>query len=303
VPGPQRLSLVLGSYPHVAGVADGSIAVDGVSFEPVAVLSLQDAFKRMCREVCFDVCEMSITGYLLALRYGLPFTALPVFPVRGFPQAHAAIVVRRDAGIDSPRQLEGKRIGARAYTGTASLWVRGMLQDEHGVDLDKVTWVSIEDEHVPQYQHDAPANVSYELGGDLSALLASGDLAGAIGVGASEGVALLIPDARRAAATAYSRTGVLQINHTIVIRNAVLEQRPVLARELYEAFVAAKQRWLAAGPELPLVDELGLPDRDPLPYGLEANAASIDALLRHAHAQGLTTRRLTAEEAFPLAVS
>lgn len=303
MPKNQRLSLVLGPYPHVAGIADGSVAVDGVSFEPAATPSLQDAFKRMCREVCFDVCEMSITGYLLALRYGLPFTALPVFPVRGFPQSHASIVVRRDAGIETPPDLHGERIGARAYTGTASLWVRGVLRDEYGVDLDKVTWVSMEDEHVPQYQHDAPANASYELGGDLAALLASGDLAGAIGVAASDDLAPLIPDARAAAGDFYKRTGVLQINHTIVIRNALLEAQPRLARDLYRAFVEAKQRWLATGPQLPLVDELGLPDGDPFPYGSQQNEASIDALLRYAHEQGLITRRLAPDEAFPLAVS
>ena len=148
MPEPLRLSLVLGSYPHVAGLE----APDGCCLRAEAVASLQDAFKRMCREVCFDVCEMSITGYLLAKRYGVPFTALPVFPVRGFPQSHASMVVNRDAGIATPRDLEGKRVGARAYTGTASLWVRGMLQDEYGVDLDRVTWVSAEEEHVPRYQ-------------------------------------------------------------------------------------------------------------------------------------------------------
>jgi 4,5-dihydroxyphthalate decarboxylase len=288
---PLRLSLVLGNYPHVAGLE----APEGVVFEPVAVPSLQDAFKRMCREVCFDVCEMSITGYLLARRYGVPFTALPVFPVRGFPQSHASLVVNRDAGISTPRDLEGKRVGARAYTGTASLWVRGMLQDEYGVDLDRVTWVSAEEEHVPRYQVDAPANVSYELGCDLAAMLASGDLAGGIGVSAAgqEQLVPLIPDARSAAASFYRRTGVLQINHVIVVRDEVLAAHEGLGPALYDAFEAAKQRWLASSPDVPLAGELGLPGRDPVPYGLEANAASIAALLRYAQAQHITETPLS----------
>jgi 4,5-dihydroxyphthalate decarboxylase len=294
---PLRLSLVLGSYPHVAGLE----APEGVVFERQPVASLQDAFKCMCREVCFDVCEMSITGYLLARRHGVPFTALPVFPVRGFPQSHASMVVNRDAGISTPRDLEGKRVGARAYTGTASLWVRGMLQEEHGVDLDRVTWVSAEEEHVPRYQADAPANVSYELGCDLKAMLASGDLAAGIGVSAArqEHLVPLIPNARNAAVSFYWRTGVLQINHVIVVRDELLAAHEGLGRALYDAFDGAKRRWLATSPDVPLADELALPQRDPVPYGVEANAASIAALLRYAQAQDLTETPMGVEQALP----
>jgi 4,5-dihydroxyphthalate decarboxylase len=297
-----RLSLVLGPYPHVAGVADGSIPVEGIAFEPFAVPSLQDAFKRMCREVCFDVCEMSITGYLLARRYGLPFTTLPVFPARGFPQSHASLVVKRGSGVTSPRDLEGRRVGARAYTGTASLWVRGVLREQYGVDLDKVTWVSAEAEHVPQYQDDAPPNVSYELGCDLPSMLASGDLAAAIGVPANDDLVQFIPDARREAGGFFKRTGIYQINHTVVMRDDVLAAHPGLADALYAAFVEAKQRWLATAERSAVAEELDLPSGDPFPYGLAANAASIEALLRYAHEQQLTNRLLTVEEAFPLSL-
>lgn len=294
----KRLSLVLGGYPHVAGIADGSVPTPGVEFEPVQVANLQDAFKRMCREVCFDVCEMSITGYLLALRYGLPFTALPVFPVRGFPQSHAAISVRRDSGITTPRQLEGRKVGARAYTGTASLWVRGALQDDYGVDVSKVTWISVEDEHVPKFGEDAPSNVTYQVGRDLAAMISSGEIDAAIGVGADEDLVSLIHNARQAAAAFSRRTGVLQINHTVVVRNEVLAENPQLARDLYRAFVQAKQRWLATKPETPLVSELALADYDPLPYGVDANRASLEALFRYGYEQGLTTSLLNAGEAF-----
>jgi 4,5-dihydroxyphthalate decarboxylase len=295
VAGEQQLSIVLGDYPHTAGV------VEGLGLQRVVVPSLQDAFKRMCREVCFDVCEMSITGYLLAQRYGLPVTALPVFPARGFPQSHASLVVKRDSGLETPRDLAGRRVGARAYTGTASLWVRGVLRDEYGLDLDSVSWVSAEAEHVPQYQEDASANVSYELGCDIEAMLRSGQLDAAIGVRTGDEFSQLIPDARNAAAAFYRRTGIYQINHTIVIRDEVLAAQPGLAKNLYDAFVEAKQRWLPNAPA-GVAQELGLPDDDPFPYGLEANAASIDALLRYAYEQKLTEHPMTAAEAFPLRV-
>ena len=298
----EPLSLVLGAYPQVAGIADGSIAVDGVSLEAVATPSLQDAFKRMCREVCFDVCEMSITGYLLARRYDLPFTALPVFPVRGFPQSHAAIVVNRDAGGRTPHDLEGKRVGARAYTGTASLWVRGVLRDEYGVDLDKVTWVSAEDEHVPQFRDDAPPNVSYEIGDDIEAMVVAGELAAAIGVDASKSEKLqpLIPDARATAAGFVRRSGIYQINHTVVVRDEVLARHPGLAQALFDAFVEAKTRWLATAAPLQLAHDLDLADGDPFPYGVSANQPSIDALLRYAETQHLMPSRIEPEALFPL---
>ena len=250
---------------------------------------------------CYDVCEMSITGYLLARRYGLPFTALPVFTVRGFPQSHVCIIVNQDAGVSSPEDLEGKRVGARAYTGTASLWVRGVLQDEYGVDLDQVNWVSAEEEHVPQYGQDAPSNVSYELGSDLASMLAEGNLAAAIGISISQQYDFqpMIPYPRQTAADFYRRTGIYQINHTIVLRDDLIRDHPGLSQSLYEAFVLAKHRWLETNPELPIVQELALPDGDPLPFGLEENAASIDALLRYAKTQGLTPSLMTPEELFP----
>lgn len=298
MPESRRLKLVLGDYPHVAGVADGAIPVEGVSFDHVAVSSLQDAFKRMCREVCFDVCEMSITGYLLAKRYGLPFTALPVFPVRGFPQSHAAIVVRRDSGIRSPRDLEGRRVGARAYTGTASLWVRGVLHDECGVDLDSVTWVSAEEEHVRQYEADAPPNAVYDLDRTIEAMLTAGELDAAIGVRPSEDFVPIIPNAREAAADFCKRTRIYQINHTIVVRDDILAAHPGLARALYDAFVDAKDRWLKTAPASSVAEELGLPQGDPLPYGIDDNGPTIEALLRYAHQQKLTVEKLRARELF-----
>jgi 4,5-dihydroxyphthalate decarboxylase len=301
VPEPLRLRLALGRYPHTAALLDGAIAPEGIVFDDAGITSTADAFKRMCREVCYDVSEMSITGYLLARVYGTPFTALPVFPARGFPQSHVAIVCRKDAGISTPRDLEGRSVGARAYTGTASLWVRGVLQDEYGVDISKVTWLSAEEEHVLAYQNDAPANVTYDLEADITAELRSGRLAAAIGIPNREGeFRPLLPNAREAARDYYARTGVFQINHCIVIRDALLQEHPWLARSLYDAFVQAKDAWLATNPDVPVATELSLPNNDPFPYGLTANAASIDALLRFAHAQRITPTLLTARDVFPL---
>ena len=114
--------------------------------EPVLV----HGFRRMVRELAYDVCEMALTTYLTAREHGVRFTALPVFLVRGFH--HGAILVNTKAGIRSPKDLEGKRVGVnRGYTVTTGLWARGVLQEEHGVDLSKITWVLSGDEHVAEY--------------------------------------------------------------------------------------------------------------------------------------------------------
>ena len=128
----------------------------------------------------FDICEMAITTYICAKEHGKPMTAVPVFAVRAFH--HGAILVNTKAGINSPKDLEGKKVGVnRGYTVTTGVWARGILQDEYGVDLSKITWVLSGDEHVAEYK--PPANVvPIEPGKKMDEMLASGELAGAIGI-------------------------------------------------------------------------------------------------------------------------
>src|SRR3954468_2859895 len=166
----QTLKTAIGGYGHHAALKDGSITPDGASLEHVEVAPIINAFRRMCRELEFDVCEMAITTYLTAKRYGLPFTAIPVFPVRAFH--HNAAVGNTKAGVSAPKDLEGKKAGVRAYTVTTGVWSRGILANEYGVDLDKVTWVLADEEHVEQFHKDKPANADYQIGANLAAMLA-----------------------------------------------------------------------------------------------------------------------------------
>ena len=293
---PLELRAVLGPYGHFEGLRSGEVAPEGVRlrFEDVPV---NEAFRHMCRDLAYDVSEMSITGYLLARRYNKGLTALPVFPVRAFGQSHAAIA--GGAGLMDPRAIEGRAVGARAYTGAASFWVRGVLATEYGVDVDSVTWVSVDEEHVLEYQQDAPPNAVYEIGADLERMFAGGRLAAVIGL-SPPGSKPLLPAARYAAREWYTRTGVYQINHVIVVRDALLAEKPRLAEALYEAFVRAKQLWLDKTQERPVADELDLPDRDPLPYGVNANLASLETLLDFAARQRVLERRYTVAEMFPI---
>jgi 4,5-dihydroxyphthalate decarboxylase len=258
----------------------------------------------MVRNLEFDVCEMAITTYLSAKEYGKPFTAIPVFPVRDFP--HKAILINTDTGVASPKDLEGKRVGVRAYTVTTGVWARAVLADTYGVDLDSITWVIADEEHVQECV--LPGNVEYLAGADLSEMLDAGDLVAGIGIyrGNSPSVKPLIEDREAVERALVTETGVYPINHTVVIKDEVLAEHPDAAAALYTAFVAAKQPFLdklASG--VPLTDEEQvLADRskfvgpDPVPYGIEANRPTLEAIVRHARAQKILSADLAVEDMF-----
>jgi 4,5-dihydroxyphthalate decarboxylase len=289
-----------------AALKDGAVRPRGLVFEFEEVEPLIRGFRRMVRELAYDVCEMAFTTYLCAKEHGKPFTALPIFLVRGFH--HGAIVCNKRV-VREPKDLEGKAVGVnRGYTVTTGVWARGILADEYGVDLDRVTWVLSGDEHVAEYR--PPANVvPIEPGRDLGELLAMGDLAAAIGIDVDHpDVAPLIPDAREAGYAALRERGVYPINHLVVVKDELLAAHPDLAGAVFAAFEEAKniyvERLRRGELEQPTATDglnrrvLELTDRDPLPYGVEPNRATIEKLIDHALAQRILRRRPTVEKLF-----
>jgi 4,5-dihydroxyphthalate decarboxylase len=271
----------------------------------VEVSPIIGAFRRMVRNLEFDVSEMAITTYLTAREYRKPFTAIPVFVVRAFH--HTPIAYNTRSGIQQPKDLEGKRVGVRAYTVTTGVWARGILATEYGVDLDRVQWVIFDEEHVLEYR--PPANVeSAGPGANIGAMLASGELAAAIGAGPvdSPDVKPLIPDAAAAQSAWYRKTGIYPINHMIVIKDELLQRDPSLADRVYRAFDAAKQvflRRLDAGEALSGEDEAlarrrALVGSDPLPYGIEPNRPALEAIIRFASDQHILSEAVAPEAIF-----
>jgi 4,5-dihydroxyphthalate decarboxylase len=277
-------------------VTDGSVQPAGYELVWQDVPVLVQAFRRMVRSDEFDVCEMAATTYLVAKEHGAAFTALPVFLVRGF---HHGAIMRLDGGpIDHPKQLEGRSVGVnRGYTVTTGVWARSVLQDEYGVDLSRITWVLSGDEHVASYQ--PPSNVvPAPSGRGLAEMVASGELAAAIGVPGGDGLVPLIPNPAEAGLASLRRTGIYPINHLLVVRDSLLAADPGLAPALFEAFAEAKRRYAAAG-----LSELDgqvaeITGADPVPYGLDANRHVLDALVRAALDQRILTRPPVLEELF-----
>jgi 4,5-dihydroxyphthalate decarboxylase len=298
------LKTAIATYPHTKGLKDGTVSVPGVQFEHVEVSPIIGAFRRMCRTLDFDLCEMAITTYLTAKAHGKRFTALPVFVMRQFH--HSPIVYNVKSGVRAPKDLEGKMVGVRAYTVTTGVWTRGILATEYGVDLDKVTWVVVDEEHVQEYRK--PANVMERAGANLAEMLVTGELAAAIGVGNvdSPDVKPLIPDAAETEAAWYRKTGIYPINHTVVVKDALLQSDPSLAPRLFAGFENAKAEFLkqlSSGADLPadaqaLARRRSIVGDDPLPNGLSRNRKALEAIVRFAHEQKILPRPFTLEELF-----
>ncbi|QGY33100.1 ABC transporter substrate-binding protein [Pantoea cypripedii] len=311
-----HLKIAIADHPHTAAIRSGAIPIEGVDAEFITVKPQIAAFRRMVRDVEFDVCEIAPTTYIIARAYGAPFVALPIFVVRRFH--HGGLLVRPDANIRHPKDLEGKKVGVRAYSVTTGVWNRQVLIDEYGLDSDKVTWVVDDEEHVTQLK--LPANVVHATR-PLADMMAEGELVAGFGGNAGIGrtgnptdgwkeVAAdypdLLPDAAEVEAEYYARTGVYPMHGTIVVKDSVLAEHPWIAKSLYDAFDKAKKAYLAhldTGEATSKTDKKYLELRkivghDPLPYGIEANRKTIEALEATAYKQGLTPRRMSMNELF-----
>src|SRR6266545_8010680 len=168
-----RLKIAIATYGHTKDIKNGSVAIAGVDTELVEVVPIIGAFRRMVRDLEFDVCEMAPTTYMIARALGAPFIALPIFVMRRFH--HGGFVVRPDSGIKQPKDLEGKKVGVRAYSVTTGVWTRGIFVNEYGLDSSKVTWVVDDEEHVSTLK--LPANVIHAPEGkSLQGMMASGEI-------------------------------------------------------------------------------------------------------------------------------
>lgn len=315
-----HLKIAVAEAPHTTAIRNGSISIEGVDAEIVTVKPQIAAFRRMVRDVEFDVCEIASTTYLIARAWGAPFVALPIFLMRRFH--HAGLLVRPDAGIKHPKDLEGKKVGVRAYSVTTGVWTRGILIDEFGLDSSKVTWVVDDEEHVTQLQ--LPSNVEHVATGDsLYNMINRGDLSA--GFAANAGVGRtgdpksgwqevkvdypdLFPNAEDLEAEWFHRTGIYPIHGTIVVKDDILKAHPWVAKSLYDAFLQAKNEWLAGLPGReasgtllpgePKYAKLAKVVGDPLPYGLAENMPTIKAMEDTAFKQQLIPRRMAVEEVF-----
>ena len=302
----DALTIAVGDYGLTKALKAGEVPLGRLALDYIEVDPITAAMRRMVRGLEFDVCEMAITTYLCAKALGKPITAIPVFLTRNFH--HWALFGNVNSGITEPKDLEGRTVGVnRGYTVTTGLWVRGILRTEYGLDLDSITWAATDDEHVAEYR--APANVDYaNQGATMAELFGSGKIDAAIGDVRTDSPAIqpLIADAREAGFAYFRKTGIYPINHTVVIKDSVLDDAPWVAAELFLAFKAAKAAYLAhldAGRDLSPADEaaIGLGKEiggDPFPFGVEPNRKALEAVVEFAVDQHVIAKNYSPEELF-----
>jgi 4,5-dihydroxyphthalate decarboxylase len=318
-----RLSAALGPHPHTAALASGEITVPGHTLDFADVSPVIAAFRRMVRHLEFDICELAPTTYVLAREAGLPITALPVFLGREFH--FGSIVCGEGSGIDRPTDLAGRRIGVRAYTVSTGVWARSLLRTEYDVDPASITWIVDDEEHVESYR--PPGNVRQAPAGtSLADLFEAGEIdaafTGAAGIGRTgppsagwdEGTAAppgrgsypLFQNADELARAYHRSTGVYPMHGLVAVKSSVAGRHPGLRAALREAFDAAKQPFLERlrtgegtdGKFEHFRRMRSIVGDDPLPYGIEANLSSIEALLDAALDQNILRSRPAVEDLF-----
>jgi len=283
IAGVLSLHALLATYPGTAALKEGRLHSDLVSFDFADVRQAHTRFKSLVRDELFDVGELAIVTYLQARASGKPYVLMPaVIVARG---QHQSLVYNPARGHLEPDQLEGRRVGVRAYTQTTGAWIRGILQDEYGVDPARVEWMTFEEPHVAEFI-DPPWVVRAGNDKQLLQTLIDGEIEAAIFGNELPDAPMrpLIPDPEAAAADWSARTGVHPINHMAVVRESIAREHPEVVREVYR--LLAESRGAA------------LNGNQAIRFGVEANRRSLERIIEYSLRQGLIPRRLSVDELF-----
>lgn len=315
------LTLACGDYDRTRALRWGLVEAEGIDLNYLC-MPVEETFWRTARFREFDAAEMSMGSYLIRRGQGIDdLVAIPVFPSRMF--RHAYYFLHAGAGITRPEELKGRRMGVPEYQITAAIWMRGILEHDHGVAPQDMRWYAggvyepgrIEKQHIS-----LPNGVVVESipeGRTLSEVIATGEIDAMITARApltfrdgTNRVARLFPNFREVERDYYRRTGIFPIMHTVVIKREVLDAHPWVAMNLYKAFCAAKEEFMRSFDDdsamrlmLPgLIAELeearDLMGEDFWPYGLEPNRHVLETLKGYASEQGLLERPLELDDLF-----
>ena len=280
------LHMLLGTYPSTQALKDGTVRSDIVELDFADVPRPNNAFKRVVRDLEFDVAELAIITFLMAKARGKPLVLLPAVMIGRFQ--HPYIVYNAERGNLSPHDLNGKRIGMRSYSVTTATWVRGILQNNFGLDLASVKWTTFEEPHVAEFV-DTPNDKRAPEGKDLMQMLLDGEVdAAIIGDGAKNDprIKTLFPDPAAEAKAWHERNRAIQINHMIVAKQSLLDTRPEAVREVFRLLEESRRVAAEKGGKA-----------EPA-FGLEANRRNIEVAIDYCVDQKLIDRRLSVDELF-----
>lgn len=307
------VTCALGSSDLNRGLIDGTVRIQGSNVRCLTFPSPERHW-RMFKHAEFDIAEASF-GAFLSVRTRRPgeFVAIPAFPHRRF--RHSYIFVADQSALQSPQELNGKRVGLRTWTNTAGVWTRGILQDEYGVDLTSVQWV-IQDSDTAGMEN-LPKNYNIESvgsGKSIVDLASRGELDAIIypelpeTVGLQGGLRRLFRDARAEEVAYFTKTGIFPIMHIVALRSEIVDQNPWLPYETLRAFRKSKDDALRSvqDPRSTCLawardtyeHQVEIMGRDPWAYDLEGSRHSIETLIRYAVEQGILEALLAPEDLF-----
>jgi len=309
-----KLTVACGDYEIVRALSDGRVEADGIELVMLTGMGSRERHWRMARKSEFDVCEINVGGYYMGREHSEALAAIPVFLHRRF--RHGFVFVNADAGIRTPRDLIGKRIGGTNFQPASNIWMRGILEEFHGVPHRQCTWVVERSEDV---EFTPPEDLRIEMiapGKRLDVMLAEGEIPAMLSpdiprlfLEGDKRIVRLFPDYKEIEAAFFRQTAIFPIMHVTVVKQEIIDRYPWVATNLVKAFEAAKAlayRHIANPRAVPLAwvrtaweEQQEILGPDPWAYGLgDANRKNLKTVLRYCHQQGLIGRMMRLEDLF-----
>jgi 4,5-dihydroxyphthalate decarboxylase len=274
-----QLRTLLGGHPGTKALKDGSITSELVAFDFADYSPTNKGFKPMVREGAFDVSEMAIVTYLMAKSFGKPMVLLPNVVLARFQHAYALYNAAK-SGTMNPSDLNGKRVGIRSFTTTTGAWLRGILANDYGVDLDSIDWVTFEDAHVAEFKDTtkrAPA------GKQIVQMLVDGELDAVLGEKVEHpDLKPLFPGAEREEKSWFAKHGVTPINHMVVVSEKLIENHPDAVREVSRLLRESDAHAPATS----------------VRFNADETRRSLEMIIRYSAQQGLIPRAYAVDELF-----
>jgi len=310
----RTITFAGGDYDRTHALIEGTIKPEGLELD-WKVLPYHEIWTRMLNRYEFDASELSLSSYLIARTMGKPLIAVPVFPARAF--RHSCIFVNAKSGIREPRDLMGKKVGLAEFQQTATVWMRGALQHEYGVDLEKIRWFCWSKSRMEIKMARGYDITQIPVGSAPDEMLASGELDAMICANLFPSMLNGRPEIRRlfenypeVEAAYFKKTGIFPIMHTVAMREELWKEAPEIAVNLLKAFQQAKLQAYERLNDLspykislvwfrePLQRQREILGGDPWPYGLEKNRHVVETLMGYLYEQGLAPKKIPVEELF-----
>jgi 4,5-dihydroxyphthalate decarboxylase len=274
----MRLRTLLGDHPCTAALKNGSIRSDSVTLDFADYSPTHRGFKPMVREQAFDVSEMAIVTYLMAKSFGKPMVLLPSVVMARFQHAFALYNAR--LGTLTPAGLNNKRVGIRSFTTTTGAWLRGILANDYGVDLDSIDWVTFEDAHVAEFR-DTTLRAPQDK--QIIQMLIDGELDAVLGEKSEQpDLKTLFPDVGNEEKSWFAKHQVMPINHMVVVSEALSARHPQAVREVFRLLRESEALAPAASPR----------------FSAEEMDRSLQMIIRYTAQQGLIPREFAVDELF-----